>query len=242
MPRRALIWLGGCGVLTGAAWFWLRPAPITLDLAGPAGVFGLALPGVAARTATGDVLLEALVRHAPEKGRQEMQADLEAARKAAGRVDFAFAPGRQSTRSAGPGENAQRPGLVLPSEAVLQSKGVDDCFLLIRFEPASGLLETPARRRWMGAALSDAAREARSATVAVGEEGPPTRLVATVALDFGDGAKAEAALKRLVAEDASSSAIGFTATPSAAANSRVSGLVVIRLEADARFVKAALSR
>lgn len=242
MPPRAFIWMAGCLTLTGAAWLWLRPAPITLNVAGPAGTFGMAMPEAAARTGTGALLLEALARHAPEKGRSALQADLVAARSGAGRVDFAFTPDRKSTDSWSRGDAVRKPALVLPSEAVLQSKGVDDCFLLIRFEPASGLLETPARRRWMGVALSDAVREARSATVAVGEEGPPTRLVATIALDFGDGAKAEAALKRLVAEDASSPALGFTATPGAAATSRVSGLVVIRLEADARLVKAALSR
>lgn len=242
MPRRALIWLAGCGALTGAAWFWLRPAPITLGVTGPAAVFGLARPEVAARTGTGTMLLDALVRHAPEKGRKELQADLEAARRGPERVDFTFAPERKRTESCGPGDGARRPGLVLPSEAVLQAKGVDDCFLLIRFEPASGLLDTPARRRWMGPAMADAVLGAKSATVAVGEEGPPTRLVATVSLDFGDGAEAAAALKRLVAEDAASSTIGFTATPGAEATSRASGLVVIRLEADARLVKAALSR
>lgn len=242
MPSRALIWLGGCLTLAGAAWLWLRPSPITLNVTGPAGTFGMAMPEAAARSGTGALLLEALARHAPEKGRKELQADLEAARSGPGRVDFAFTPDRKSTDSWSRGDAVRNPGLVLPSEAVLQSKGVDDCYLLVRFVPASGLLDTPARRRWMGSALTAAVQEALSATVAVGEEGPPTRLVATVALDFGDGAKAEAALKRLVAEDASASTIGFTATPGAAATSRASGLVVIRIEADARLVRAALAR
>lgn len=242
MPRRALIWLAGCLTLAGAAWLWLRPAPITLNVTGPAGTFGVAMPEAAARTGTGTALLEALARHAPEKGRKELRDDLEAARSGTGRVDFAFTADRKSTDSWSRGDAVRKPGLMLPSEAVLQSKGVDDCYLLIRFEPASGLLETQARRRWMGVALTDAVRDALTATVAVGEEGLPKRLVATVALDFGDGAKAEEALKRLVAEDASSPALGFTATPGAAVTSRVSGLVVIRLEADARLVKAALSR
>ena len=241
MSRRALIWLTGCAVLAGGAWLWLRPSPITLGVRGPASVFGYARPLAAEGTAAGKSVLDAVVRFAPEKGRAELQAARESARQSDGRADFAFSPDRKTTLSAAAGAPVDG-GLVLPSTAVLQTRGVDKCYLLLRFEPASGLLEAPARRRWMGTVLAEALREAKTATVAVGEEGPPARTVATIALDFGDGAKAEAALRRLVAQDASGSPVAFTASPGAAETSRVSGLVVVRLEADVRLVNAALGR
>ncbi len=242
MTRRALIWLAGCAALTGVAWAWLRPPPMKLAVTGPAEAFGFVEPAVAARTGAGGTLMEALVRFTPENGRKELQTRLAAAERAAERVDFAFAPGRKSAASGGPRELTEQASLTLPSEAVLQGRNIEDCFLLMRFEPASGLLEAPARRRWMGSLLAEAVREARTATVALGETSTPARTVATVALDYGDGAKAEHFLRRLTSEQPGETPLGFTAAPGAAATSRVSGLVVIRLEADARFVKAALGR
>ncbi|MGA0133256.1 MAG: hypothetical protein ACO3ND_02745 [Opitutales bacterium] len=239
MCRRAMIWLTGCGAVAGAAWLWLRPAPSRLSVSGPAEAYGMADPSAAARTRSGRTVLDALVRFAPAEGQGRLRPLLA---NGSPRADFAFAPGRKAVTAAVHGQPAPEPALTLPSEAVLQGRGVDDCFLLMRFEPASGLLDAPARRRWMGGALAEAVREARSATVAVGEESPPARTVATIALEFADGARAEAALRRLTSSPPDGSPVTFTATPGAATSSRLSGLVVIRLEADVRLVNASLGR
>jgi hypothetical protein len=115
-------------------------------------------------------------------------------------------------------------------------------YLLVHAAPASALLETAARRRWLGRALIEAGAQAETATIAVGESDGGAFLVATIAFAYRTGDEAEAALARLTEKQGDTEALGFAARPGTDRITRQTKLLVVRLDIETDLVLQALRR
>jgi GNAT superfamily N-acetyltransferase len=124
----------------------------------------------------------------------------------------------------------------------VQASGVPHGYLLVHADPASGLLEAAARRRWLGRALIEAGAQAETATIAVGESDGGAFLVATIAFAYRTGDEAEAALRRLTEKQGDYEALGFAARPGTDRITRQTKLLVVRLDIETDLVLQALSR
>jgi len=156
-------------------------------------------------------------------------------------VTVAFIPGKPPELGLDTPEVADG-GKVIPGLARVQLRGVPHGYLLVHADPAAGLLETAARRRWLGRALIEAGARAQTATIAVGESDDGAFLVATIAFAYRTGEEAEAALARLTEKQGDFEALGFAARPGTDRITRRTKLLVVRLDIETDLMLQALRR
>jgi hypothetical protein len=155
------------------------------------------------------------------------------------RATVGFIPGQPAELSENPPEVSVG-GKVIPGLARVQLSGVPHGYLLVHAAPANALLETAARRRWLGRALIEAGAQAETATIAVGESDGGAFLVVTIAFAYRTGDEAEAALARLTEKQGDYEALGFAARPGTDRITRQTKLLVVRLDIETDLVLQAL--
>ena len=238
--RRPWLLLVLLATASGLAWLWLDPADLRLRIDPRSRELALIIPAemVGRRTATAAILA------LPELAGPEQRAGLreQLARPAvnsAQHVTLGFIPGQLAELTLDTPEVSDG-GKVIPGLARVQLRGVPHGYLLVHAAPASALLETAARRRWLGRALIEAGAQAETATIAVGESDGGAFLVATIAFAYRTGEEAEAALKRLTEKQGDFEALGFAARPGTDRITRQTKLLVVRLDIETDLVLQAL--
>jgi hypothetical protein len=241
--RRPLLLLAFLATASALAWRWLDPADLRLRIDPRSSEVALIFPGetTGLRTAAA-VLQQALPELAPQAQRNGLRAQLAGPKtNSAQHVSIGFIPG-QSAELAVDTPEVSDGGKVIPGLARVQLRGVPHGYLLVHAAPANALLETAARRRWLGRVLIEAGAKAETATIAVGESDDGTFLVATIAFAYRTGEEAEAALKRLTEKQGDYEALGFAARPGTDRITRQTKLLVIRLDIETDLVLQALRR
>ena len=240
--RRPLLSLACLTAACGAAWFWLRPGDLRLDVDPRSREIAVFLPGEAVGRKSPDAALYALAELAGPEHRAELREKLSRpSARPARRVTVAFVPGQPASLGLDTPE-ASAGGKLIPSLARIQLNGVPHGYLLVHAAPVQGLLEIAARRRWLGRALTEAGAQAETATIAVGESDDGAFLVATVAFAYRTGEEAEAALTRLTERQGDFEALGFAARPGTDRITRQTKLLVIRFDIETGLVLQALRR
>jgi hypothetical protein len=238
--RRPLLLLALLATACGVAWLCTHPGDLRLRIDPRSREVALILPREAHGLRTSAAVLRALAELAPPEQREGLRASL--ARPdmtTAERASVGFIPGQAAELTANPPEVADG-GKVIPGLARVQLSGVPHGYLLVHAAPAQALLETAARRRWLGRALIEAGAQAESATVAVGETDDGAFLVATIAFAYRTGEEAEAALARLTEKQGDFDALGFAARPGTDRITRRTKLLVVRLDIETDLVLQAL--
>lgn len=238
--RRPLLLLALLATACGVAWLWTHPGDLRLRIDPRSREVALILPREAQGLRTSAAVLRALAELAPPEQREGLRTSL--ARPdvtTAERASVGFIPGQAAELTANPPEVADG-GKVIPGLARVQLSGVPHGYLLVHAAPAQALLETAARRRWLGRALIEAGAQAESATVAVGETDDGAFLVATIAFAYRTGEEAEAALARLTEKQGDFDALGFAARPGTDRITRRTKLLVVRLDIETDLVLQAL--
>jgi hypothetical protein len=152
-------------------------------------------------------------------------------------TDLGFGPGDLAPELPGMASEGK---VTLPLHAsALLATAERPLLLLHAFEPGI-LAETSRRRGWLGPLAAEVAASAMSATVLARESASPPVLQVTLALEFADGAAAEAALRRLTEAQGDLGQLGFAAQPGYERIVRRTKLVVIRLDVDAGLARAKL--
>ncbi len=240
--RRPWLLLVLLATASGLAWLWLDPAELRLRIDPRSRELALIIPAemVGRRTAT------AVILALPELAGPEQRAGLreQLARPAANsvqRVTVGFIPGQLAELTVDT-PKVSYGGKVIPGLARLQLRGVPHGYLLVHAAPASALLETASRRRWLGRALIEAGGQAETATIAVGESDDGTFLIATVAFAYRTGDEAETALKCLTEKQGDFEALGFAARPGTDRITRQTKQLVIRFDIETDLVLLALRR
>lgn len=239
MLRRRLTLLAALTALgLGLAWFlWQEATLLALDRTHP--VVVRAFPDRIATSATGPGLLAAC-------GWMDDPARAVATRGALGRlaapgresVDVGFGPGDPAPELTGAGTATGT--LALPAHAsALLSTAREPLLLLHAFEPAA-FSDAARRRGWLGPLAAEIAASARSVSALVTESTAPPTLHVTLAMEFADGASAEAALRRLTDAQGDFGQLGFAAQPGYERIVRRTKLVVVRLEVDASLARSKL--
>ncbi len=239
-PLLLLAFFATAGVLT---WRWLDPVGLRLRVDPRSREVALIFPGekTGLRTAAA-VLQQALPELAPQAQRSGLRAQLADPKiNAAQRITIGFIPG-QAAELAVDTPEVSLGGKIIPGLARVQSRGVPHGYLLIHADPAAGLLETAARRRWLGRTLIEAGARAETATIAVGESDDGAFLVATIAFAYRTSEEAEAALARLTEKQGDYESLGFAARPGMERITRRTKLLVIRLDIETDLVLQALRR
>ena len=240
--RRPLLLLAVLATACGVAWRWTHPADLRLSVDPRSREVALIFPGEAQGLRTSAAVLRALAELAPPEQREALRAGISrAALGKAERATVGFIPGQPAELSENPPEVADG-GKVIPGLARVQASGVPHGYLLVPADPASGLLEAAARRRWLGRALIEAGAQAETATIAVGESDGGAFLVATIAFAYRTGDEAEAALRRLTEKQGDYEALGFAARPGTDRITRQTKLLVVRLDIETDLVLQALGR
>jgi hypothetical protein len=240
--RRPLLLLALLTTACGVAWLWTHPGDLRLRIDPRSREVALILPREAQGLRTSAAVLRALAELAPPEQREGLREGLaRAAVTTAERASVGFIPGHAAKLTANPPEVADG-GKVIPGLARVQLRGVPHGYLLVHAAPAQALLETAARRRWLGRALIAAGGQAESATVAVGETDDGAFLVATIAFAYRTGEEAEAALSRLTEKQGDFDALGFAARPGTDRITRQTKLLVVRLDIETDLVLQALGR
>lgn len=238
--RRPLLLLALLATACGVAWLWTHPGDLRLRIDPRSREVALILPREAQALRTSAAVLRALAELAPPEQRDGLRAGLaRPALTSAERASVGFIPGQAAELAANPPEVADG-GKVIPGLARVQLSGVPHGYLLVHAAPAQALLETAARRRWLGRALIEAGAQAESATVAVGETDDGAFLVATIAFAYRTGEEAEAALARLTEKQGDFDALGFAARPGTDRITRRTKLLVVRLDIETDLVLQAL--
>lgn len=238
MLRRRLTLLAALTALgLGLAWFlWQEATLLALDRTHPIAV--RAFPARIATSATGPGLLAAC-------GWMDDPTRAGATRGALGRlatpgresVDVGFGPGDPAPELTGAGSSGT---LALPAHAsTLLSTAREPLLLIHAFEPAA-FAEAARRRGWLGPLAAEIAASARSVSALVTESTAPPTLHVTLAMEFADGASAEAALRRLTDAQGDFGQLGFAAQPGYERIVRRTRLVVVRLEVDAALARSKL--
>jgi hypothetical protein len=238
--RRPLLLLALLATACGVAWLWTHPGELRLRIDPRSREVALILPREAQGLRTSAAVLRALAELAPSEQREGLRESL--ARPSvttAERASVGFIPGQSAELTANPPEVADG-GKVIPGLARVQLGGVPHGYLLVHAAPAQALLETAARRRWLGRALIEAGAQAESATVAVGETDDGAFLVTTIAFAYRTGEEAEAALARLTEKQGDFDALGFAARPGTDRITRRTKLLVVRLDIETELVLQAL--
>jgi hypothetical protein len=240
--RRPWLLLACLATASGLAWRWLDPTDLRLSIDPRARDIALIVPTELAGRRAGEVVLHALAELAAPEHRAGLRAQLARPEtRSAKRLTVGFRPGMPPEFGADTPEVADG-GKAFPGLARAQLRGVPHGYLLTHAAPAQGLLETAARRRWLGSALTEAGAQAETATIAVGESDDGTFLVATVAFAYRTGEEAEAALNLLTSKQGDYGALGFAARPGTDRITRQTKLLVIRFDIETDLVLQALGR
>ncbi len=240
--RRPLLLLAFLAMACSVAWLWTHPGDLRLRIDPRSREVALILPREAQGLRTSAAVLRALAELAPLEQREALRAGLaRATLDKAERATVGFIPGQAAELSENPPEITDG-GKVIPGLARVQLSGVPHGYLLVHAAPAQALLETAARRRWLGRALIEAGAQAESATIAVGESDGGAFLVATIAFAYRTGDEAEAALARLTEKQGDFESLGFAARPGTDRITRQTKLLVIRLDIETDLVLPALGR
>jgi len=240
--RRPLLLLAVLALACGAAWLWTHPGDLRLRIDPRSREVALILPREAQGLRTSAAVLRALAELAPPEQRETLRVGLgRATLEKAERATVGFIPGQPAELSENPPEGSVG-GKVIPGLARVQLSGVPHGYLLVHAAPANALLETAARRRWLGRALVEAGAQAEPATIAVGESDDGAFLVATVAFAYRTGEEAEAALNRLTEKQGDFESLGFAARPGTDRITRQTKLLVVRFDIEADLVLQALGR
>ena len=240
--RRPLLLLAVLAIACSIAWLWMHPGDLRLRIDPRSREVALILPREAQGLRTSAAVLRALAELAPPEQRETLRTGLaRATSEKAERATVGFIPGQPAELSENPPEVADG-GKVIPGLARVQLRGVPHGYLLVHAAPANALLETAARRRWLGRALIEAGAQAETAKIAVGETDDGAFLVATIAFAYRTGDEAEAALARLTEKQGDYEALGFAARPGTDRITRQTKLLVIRLDIETDLVLQALGR
>ena len=240
--RRPLLLLAFLAIACSVAWLWTHPGDLRLRIDPRSREVALILPREAQGLRTSAAVLRALAELAPLEQREALRAGLaRATLNKAERATVGFIPGQPAELSENPPEVSDG-GKVIPGLARVQLSGVPHGYLLVHAAPANALLETAARRRWLGRAIVDAGAQAETATIAVGESDDGAFLVATVAYAYRTGDEAEAALKRLTERQGDFEALGFAARPGTDRITRQTKLLVVRFDIETDLVRQALGQ
>lgn len=240
--RRPWLLLVLLATASGLAWRWLDPTDLRLRIDPRAREVALIVPAELAGRRAADAVLNALPELAPAEQRAALRDQItRAATRSAKRLTVGFLPGLPAEFGADTPE-ASEGGKVLPGLARAQLRGVPHGYLLVHAAPAQAMLETAARRRWLGRALIEAGTQAETATIAVGESDDGAFLVATIAFAFRTGEEAEAALNLLTSRQGDYDALGFAARPGTDRITRRTKLLVVRLDVETDLVLQALRR
>jgi hypothetical protein len=238
--RRPLLLLAVLALACSVAWLWTHPGDLRLRIDPRSREVALILPREAQGLRTSAAVLRALAELAPPEQRETLRAGLgRATLEKAERATVGFVPGQPAELSENPPEVSVG-GKVIPGLARVQLSGVPHGYLLVHAAPANALLETAARRRWLGRALIEAGAQAETATIAVGESDGGAFLVVTIAFAYRTGDEAEAALNRLTEKQGDFDALGFAARPGTDRITRQTKLLVIRLDIETDLVLQAL--
>jgi hypothetical protein len=239
--RRPLLLLALLATTSGLAWRWLRPPDLRLRMDPRSREVALFFPAeTTARRTAGAVIRQALPELVAPEHRSTLRTQLlSPATGLAEQVTVGVIPGRPAELGLGTPEVSVG-GKVIPGIARVQLRGIPHGYLLVHADPASGLLETAARRRWLGRALIEAGARAETATIAVGESDDGAFLVATIAFAYRTGEEAEAALARLTEKQGDFAALGFAARPGTDRITRQTKLLVVRLDIETDLVLQAL--
>jgi len=238
--RRPLLLLAVLALACSVAWLWTHPGDLRLRIDPRSREVALILPREAQGLRTSAAVLRALAELAPPEQREALRAGLgRATLEKAERATVGFVPGQPAELSENPPEVSVG-GKVIPGLARVQLSGVPHGYLLVHAAPANALLETAARRRWLGRALIEAGAQAETATIAVGESDGGAFLVVTIAFAYRTGDEAEAALNRLTEKQGDFDALGFAARPGTDRITRQTTLLVIRLDIETDLVLQAL--
>jgi len=238
--RRPLLLLSLLALACGGAWLWTHPGDLRLRVDPRSREVALILPREAQGLRTSTAVLRALAELTAPEERAALREQLAGpALSAAERAIVGFIPGQAAALALDPPEVSVG-GKVVPGLARVQLGGVPRGYLLVHADPASGLLETAARRRWLGRALVEAGAQAETATIAVGESEGGAFLVATIAFAYRTGDDAEAALNLLTAKQGDYDALGFAARPGTDRITRQTKLLVVRLDIETDLVLQAL--
>jgi hypothetical protein len=240
--RRPLLLLAVLALACGAAWLWRHPGDLRLRIDPRSREVALILPREAQGLRTSAAVLRALAELAPPEQRETLRAGLgRATLEKAERATVGFVPGQPAELSENPPEVSVG-GKVIPGLARVQLSGVPHGYLLVHAAPANALLETAARRRWLGRALIEAGAQAETATIAVGESDGGAFLVVTIAFAYRTGDEAEAALARLTEKQGDYDALGFAARPGTDRITRQTKLLVVRFDIETDLVRQALGQ
>jgi hypothetical protein len=240
--RRPLLLLALLATACGVAWRWTHPGDLRLRIDPRSREVALILPREAQGLRTSAAVLQALAELAPPEQRDVVREGLaRPALNAAERASVGFIPGQMAEVETDTPETSAG-GKVIPGIARVQLRGVPHGYLLVHAAPANALLETAARRRWLGRALTEAGAQAETATVAVGESDDGAFLVATIAFAYRTGEEAQAALSRLTEKQGDFDALGFAARPGTDRITRQTKLLVVRLDIETDLVLQALRR
>jgi hypothetical protein len=243
MPRpAALLLLAVLSVGGLLAWRWLRPMDVRLSVDPRSREVALIDPREAADRRCADGVLRALAELTEPTRREGVRSRITELRAAKPeRIEVGFVP-------AGPAE-ARLPlskppdgGKILPGLARAQLAALPHGYLIVHTSEVGPLLETAARRRWLGRAIVEAGAQAETATIAVGESDDGAFLVATVAFTYRTGDEAEASLKRLTERQGDFEALGFAARPGADRITRQTKLLVVRFDIETDLVRQALGQ
>lgn len=240
--RRPLLLFVLLTIACGLAWIWIKPSDLCLKLESRSREVALVLPAEAADRKTSGAVLHALAELNATEHRATLRDQLSRlAVSSSNRVAIGFIPGKPADFSPDAAE-VSTGGKPIPGLARVQLSGVPHGYLLVHANPATGLLETAARRRWLGRALLEAGAKAETATIAVGESDDGAFLVATIAFAYRTGEEAEAALQRLTEKQGDYEALGFAARPGTDRITRQTKLLVIRFDIETDLVLQALPR
>ncbi len=240
--RRPWLLLAGLATACGSAWLWTHPGDLRLQVDPRSREVALILPREAQGLRTSAVVRRALAElTAPEERAALRERLAMPSAQAAERVTVGFLPGQAPALAEDTPEVAAG-GKVIPGLARVQLSGVPHGYLLVHADPAQGLLEAAARRRWLGRALVEAGAQAQAATIAVGESADGAFLVATIAFAYRTGDEAEAALRLLTEKHGDFDALGFAARPGTDRITRQTKLLVVRLDVETDLVLQALGR
>jgi hypothetical protein len=229
-------------IIGAAAWRWLIPGDRRIDVDPRSREIALLFPAEAKGLRTAGAVVGALAEFTVAEDRGDLR-DRLARRLVSGDEPCAVGfPPAQKADLRPTLRETETGGKALPGRASAQLRGVPRGWLLVHAAPATGLLETAGRRRWLGRALVEAGARAESATIAVGEGDDGSFLVATVAFAYRTGDEAEAALKRLTDQSGDFEALGFAARPGTDRITRQTKLLVVRFDIETDLVLRALGR
>lgn len=240
--RRPWLLLALLATACGLAWLWLDPADLRLRFDPRSREVALIIPAELTGRRAAEAVLPALAELAGPEQRAALRAQLASPpTPSVRRATVGFVPGGPAVLALDTPEVPEG-GKVIPGLGRVQLRGVPHGFLLVHADPASGLLEAAARRRWLGRALIEAGAAAETATIAVGESDDGAFLVATIAFAYRTGEEAEAALHRLTEKQGDYDALGFAARPGTDRITRRTKLLVVRFDIETDLVLQGLRR